>query len=162
MADTNNTNNVNCENNIGRYRDRFRRAVSQAADVIGFKAETYAKAAAPNWEGILRNSISHMVQTEGNNLVILIGSPLEIAAYAEVGTTTLYEPPADFIENLVPEGKHQYGRRGISEWWYFDDVEHKFKRGHAEHANHFLQNAVTDHADEYARDFEEVLRNSSL
>lgn len=162
MADTNNNDGVSCENNVGRCRDAFMRAVATAALEIGMKAETYAKAAAPNWEGILRNSISHSVQTEGGQYIVLIGSPLEIAAYAEVGTTTLYDPPADFIENHVPEGKHQYGRRGISEWWYFDEVEHKFKRGHAEHANHFLQNAVLDHADEYARDFEQTLRNTGF
>lgn len=153
---------VTVENNIPQFRELFRRAILQAAEVIGGKAETYAKGLAPNWGGVLRNSITHHVMTDllSSHPVILIGSPMEIAAYAEVGTAIFYEPPADFIDNIVPEGKHHYGSQGIGRWWFYDPISHVFRVGTAQHASHFLEHAITDHLTEYAADVEAALRHA--
>lgn len=62
----------------------------RALEIIGMKAEKYAKALCPVDTGNLRNSIAH--QTVGNNEVH-IGTNVEYAPYVELGTVRMSARP---------------------------------------------------------------------
>lgn len=164
MSMTGNSGVINYDNNITRCREYFKRVTEAAANWIAVNAESYARAEAPVYDGTpLAPHIGHMVtKAADGSFIIEIGSALALVAYGEVGTATLYEPPADFIENLVPEGHNHFGSRGISEWWYYDSDRGTFGRGYSHPASHFLQRAITDHAEQYARDMEAYLRSADF
>lgn len=65
-------------------------AKMRALEIIGMRAEKYAKALCPVDTGNLRNSISH--QTVGNNEVH-IGTNVEYAPYVEFGTVRMSAKP---------------------------------------------------------------------
>ncbi len=65
-------------------------AVDKALEMIGLKAEAYAKMACPVDTGRLRNSITH--QKEGAETEV-IGTNVEYAAYVEMGTSRMSARP---------------------------------------------------------------------
>lgn len=84
-------------------------AVLRVLERIGEQAEGYAKDLCPGPEstGQLRNSISHVVEKDEN--AVYVGSPLEYAAYVELGT-----------------GKYATQGKGRPGWWvYVEGSERK-------------------------------------
>lgn len=65
-------------------------AKSQALEVIGGMAESYAKGACPVDTGRLRNSITHQQFSEDTEV---IGSNVDYAPYVELGTSKMGARP---------------------------------------------------------------------
>lgn len=74
-----------------------------ANEVIGGKAESYAKAYSPYKTGTLRDSISH--DAEDNFRTVVIGTNVYYAPYQELGTIRISPHPflRPAIENHVGE-----------------------------------------------------------
>ena len=75
-------------------------ACTSALEIIGGKAESYAKGLVPVDTGTLRNSITH--QVDGDN--VMIGSAVHYAPYVELGTGKEYSPPPEWLANNAPRG----------------------------------------------------------
>ena len=80
---------VDITDNTGEFKEALERAMARALEIIGGKAETYAKALTPTGTpesthvkhyigGTLKNSITHRVDTDGGTV--------------EVGTNVEYAP----------------------------------------------------------------------
>jgi phage gpG-like protein len=90
------------EDNTDQFKEAASEAIQTALEMIGIKAEKYAKGRCPVGTpestgkkgyrgGTLRNSITHQV-TEDQ---LIIGSNVEYAPYVELGTGPYFEvPPA--------------------------------------------------------------------
>ena len=76
-------------------------AAARALEIIGGKAETYAKLLCPVDTGNLRNSITHQRTDEKT---VAIGTNVEYAPYVELGTGTEYTPPPEWMQNNAPRG----------------------------------------------------------
>lgn len=115
---------------MGRIND----ALTRALEIIGGKAEGYAKALCPVDTGALRNSITHTV--DGKTAVV--GSAVKYAPYVELGTGRQYTPP--------PEGMEVNAERG-----------HGITNGVKPRP--YLRPAVENHQDEYQSIIERELHN---
>ena len=138
---------VNITNNIPFFRDALDDAKDRALEIIGGKAEKYAKALCPVGTpestgipgyvgGRLRNSITHTVEND----TAIIGSNVEYAPYVELGTGKHYTPPPEWIQNQAERG------RGIGKGFV--------------KPRPYLRPAVADHLDEYKRIFLRELKNA--
>ena len=80
------------------------KAKELALEIIGGKAESYAKAACPVDTGNLRNGITHQQESEN---VEVIGTNVEYAPYVELGTGKMDARPflRPAAENHVDEYK---------------------------------------------------------
>lgn len=124
--------------------DLMRKANERALVKIGMKASAYARALAPQkWGNELRQSINYEVR-DG---VLTVGSNLNIAAYAELGTGKHYQPPPEWIENHAPKGTKVPA--GIEHWIYFDREENAFKVGAPQKPDPYLRPAFENHWAEY-------------
>ena len=97
-------------------------AVERALEIIGMKAEAYAKARCPVGTvestgkkgyrgGTLRNSITHEVNKSEKS--VTIGSNVEYAPYVELGTGSYFETPPEweqFTTSRGGSGGHGYVR----------------------------------------------------
>ena len=121
------------------------RAKARALEIIGLKAEGYAKRLCPVGTvestgikgyrgGTLRNSITHTVDGD----VLSVGSNLEYAPYVELGTGPHFEPPPDWETFTTKRGS------GVG-------------RGYVK-PRRYLQPAIEDHAGEYKTIMESELR----
>lgn len=86
--------------NSAKVTDALEQAISRALEIIGGKAESYAKGLVPVDTGALRNSITHQVDGE----TVIIGSAVQYAPYVELGTGKEYSPPPEWMENNAPRG----------------------------------------------------------
>lgn len=77
-------------------------AVSSALEKIGLMAEGYAKKKCPVDTGILRNSITHQVDSDA----VYIGTNIEYAPYVELGTSRQKAQP--FLRPAASEHGAQY------------------------------------------------------
>lgn len=113
-------------------------AVSRALEIIGIKAEKYAKALCPVGTpestgkkgyrgGTLRNSITHVVSDADNT--VTIGSNVEYAPYVELGTGPFFQAPPAWEQFDAPKGS------GIG--------------GGYVRPRPYLRPAIEDHVDEY-------------
>lgn len=79
---------VDITDNTGEFKEALERAMARALEIIGGKAETYAKGLTPVGTvasthvehyigGTLRNSITHRVDTDGGT--VEVGSNVEYA-----------------------------------------------------------------------------------
>lgn len=64
-------------------------AIVRALEIIGLKAEKYAKALCPVDTSNLRNSINHTVKEK----TTYVGTNVEYAPYVELGTSRMGEKP---------------------------------------------------------------------
>ena len=121
------------------------RAKARALEIIGLKAEGYAKRLCPVGTvestgkkgyrgGTLRNSITHTV----NGDVLSVGSNIPYSAYVELGTGPYFEPPPDWETFSSKRGS------GVG-------------RGYVK-PRRYLQPAIEDHAGEYKTIMESELR----
>lgn len=151
---------VEITDNTGQVLASMKAQVARALDIIGGKAETYSKGlcaprgpkgnAMPNdITAPLRNSITHVVDEEKKQ--VAIGSNQPMAAYVELGTGKLYEPPEEWLQTTVQKGTHS----GLDKWIFYDEKEKRFRIGLPMSPTPFLQPAIKDHLDEY----EEIIKS---
>ena len=146
---------VDFTDNSGSILRALDEAANRALKRIGMKAEGYAKKLAPvgtvdsvgGWAqknskgkrvyrgGTLRRSIAHRVDGDS----VSIGSNVEYAPYVELGTGPHFKPPPEWEAFDAPKGK---------------GVGHAYVKPRP-----FIRPAVEDHADEYRRIMEKVLKD---
>ena len=105
------------EDNVELVQKAASEAVYKVLEALGLQAEGYAQMAAPVDTGRLRNSITHQVSEEANE--VYIGTNVEYAVFQEEGT-----------KHIKPK--------------------------------HFLQNAVSNHNDEYNAIIKDILENTDI
>lgn len=132
------------EDNTDKALNELQNASAKALEIVGLKAERYAKALCPVGTpestgkkgyrgGTLRNSITHNVGTEGGINYVEIGSNVEYAPYVELGTGPNFEAPPEWEQFDAPKGSGKGGMR----------------------PRHFLRDAIQEHISE----FENVIKN---
>ena len=125
------------------------RAKARALEIIGLKAEGYAKRLCPVGTvestgikgyrgGTLRNSITHTVDGD----TVSIGSNVEYAPYVELGTGPHFEPPPDWETFTSKRGS------GVG-------------RGYVK-PRRYLQPAIEEHKDEYKTIAENELKGGVI
>lgn len=136
---------VQFTDNSAEALSELERAKARALEIIGLKAEGYAKLLCPVGTvestgikgyrgGTLRNSITHAV----NGDVLSVGSNIPYAAYVELGTGPHFEPPPDWETFTSKRGS------GVG-------------RGYVK-PRRYLQPAIEEHAGEYKSIWESELR----
>lgn len=101
------------KDNTKQVENALEDAVSRALEIIGIKAEKYAKARCPVGTpestgkkgyrgGTLRNSITHVVDDMDDT--VTIGSNVEYAPYVELGTGPFFEAPPAWEQFDAPKG----------------------------------------------------------
>lgn len=154
---------VRVEDNTGACIDAMTQAALRALEIIGGKAESYAKGlCAPRGPkgnkmpnditAPLRNSITHKVDSA--KMTVVVGSNQPMAAYVELGTGKAYKPPPEWIQNAVKKGTHS----GLDHWIFYDKKEKKFKIGLPMAPTPFIQPAIKNHIDEYKHVLETELK----
>ena len=90
--------------NLGKVKSAFKQQAKAALEIIGGKAETYAKQLAAVDTGRMRASITH--QVSGSEAVV-IGTNVEYAPYVELGTKRMKARPfiRPAVEGHTPEYK---------------------------------------------------------
>lgn len=106
--------------------DNLDDAVAAALERVGSAAEGFAADLAPVDSGRLRNSITHKVDDNS----VTIGSPLEYAAYVELGT-----------------GKYASGGRNTP--WVYKDDKGNWHYTHGQRAQPFLKPALQNNIKTY-------------
>ena len=137
-------------------REALARAGTQALEDVGAEWVRQARAheaVFEKWGPALRDSIAHRV--EGDS--VTVGSGLDIAAYAELGTGPFYAPPPEWMENRVPRG----GKvpPGAAHWIYRDPEDGAFKVGAYQSPTPFLAPALEENAGLYRGLVESALKN---
>ena len=128
------------ENNIDKAIKEMEQASEKALEIVGLKAEKYAKALCPVGTpestgkkgyrgGTLRNSITHSVGKEGENQYVEIGSNVEYAPYVELGTGPQFQSPPEWEQFEAKRGKGA---------------------GKGMRPRHFLRDAIQNHLSEFA------------
>jgi len=77
--------------NLKKIQKLYPEAIAKALEMIGLKAEGYAKKKCPVDTGNLRNSITHRVQVEEK--AAYIGTNVEYGPYVEMGTSKMDARP---------------------------------------------------------------------
>ena len=152
---------VDITDNTGKALDALARAKARALEIVGGKAESYAKAlCAPRGpkgnafptglSSQIRNSIEHTVDKD----TAVIGSKLELAVFVELGTSKEYKAPPDWIQTNVKPGHNS----GLSKWWFYDEMKGQLRIGLPMAPTPYLRPAIEDHIDEYKNVIENELR----
>ena len=81
---------VKLVSHVPKVKDAMQQAKDRALEIIGGKAEGYAKRITPVRTGNLRNSITHAQYDEDTEI---IGSNVEYAPYVELGTYRMAARP---------------------------------------------------------------------
>lgn len=134
-------------NNIGEIIYMSDNAIDLALEIIGLKAERYAKARCPVGTpestgikgyrgGTLRNSITHTVSDN----TLSVGTNVEYAPYVELGTGPYFQAPPAWEQFDAPKGK---------------GVGHGYVRPRP-----YLKPAIIDHLDEYKDVIKNELENA--
>lgn len=134
---------TNVESHVDEVVSAADGAIDRALEIIGIKAERYAKARCPVGTvestgikgyrgGTLRNSITHTVQEDH---ILAVGTNVEYAPYVELGTGPYFEAPPSWEQFNTPKGK---------------GVGHSYVRPRP-----YLKPAIADHLNEY----EDVIKN---
>ena len=141
--------------NMGELREALAAAKAAALEAMGQAWVAQARSRGDvfeQWGEALRESIVH--QVEGDT--VIVGSPLDIAAYAELGTGPHYTPPPEWMENHVPKGTRV--PPGADHWIYYDPEEYAFKTGTYKPPTPFLRPALEENREAYRRILEAILR----
>ena len=140
---------VQITDNSAEVLSELSRAKARALEIIGLKAEGYAKRLCPVGTvestgikgyrgGTLRNSITHTVDGD----VLSVGSNIPYAAYVELGTGPHFEPPPDWETFTSKRGS------GVG-------------RGYVK-PRRYLQPAIEEHAGEYKTIAENELKGGAI
>jgi len=89
--------------------DAMNNAIARAVEIIGLKAESYAKRECPVDTGRLRNSISHASDED----TAYIGTNVEYAPYVELGTSRQKAQP--YLKPAVQDHVSEYKNIAINE-----------------------------------------------
>jgi hypothetical protein len=114
-------------------------ALLRGLEKCGLVAEGYAKKLCPVDTGILRNSITHVVDEQ--ELAAIIGTDNEYAAYVELGT-----------------GIYAEGGGGRPTPWVYQDAKGNWHYTRGNKAQPFLKPAAADHAIQYRKILEDELK----
>ena len=154
---------VDITDNSAEVLAALEQAKARALEIIGGKAEDYAKAlVAPlgpkgnpmrtQITAQLKQSIDHKV----NGDTVTVGSNLDFASYVELGTGNKYEPSADWIQTTVKKGKNS----GLAKWFFYDEEKGRVRIGLPMSPTPFLRPAIENHIGEYKNVIENELRNA--
>lgn len=105
-------------------------AILRGLEKCGLVAEGYAKKLCPVDTGLLRNSITHVV--DESEPAVIIGTDSEYGAYVELGTGTYAE-----------------GGGGRPTPWVYQDAKGNWHYTRGNKAQPFLKPALADHAQQY-------------
>lgn len=97
---------IKITDNTPIFQAALERAIYDALDEIGDRAERYAKELAPVDTGRLRNSITHAV--EESEKAAYIGTNVEYAPYVELGTSRQKAQP--YLRPAATEHGPEYKR----------------------------------------------------
>lgn len=128
------------KDNSEEVLNAFKEQLRIGLEVVGMKAEGYAKDNTPVDTGRLRNSMSHKVNMRDSS--VYIGTNVEYAPYIEFGT-----------------GIHAENGIGRQDPWIYDDekgVEHVTS---GIKAHHMIKKAATEHNSEYKRIIKAALKD---
>lgn len=131
---------IRIEDNSKQFEQAFQEVCLRALKKCGLTAEGYAKKLAPVDTGNLRNSITHKVNEDGNE--VQIGTNAEYAQYVELGT-----------------GQYATGGGGRPTPWVYQDDKGNLHRTNGQKAQPFIKPAVADHAKTYRDIIESELKN---
>ena len=151
---------VDITDNTGQFKEALERAMARALEIIGGKAETYAKGLTPVGTvesthiehyigGTLRNNITHTVDDN----TVIVGTNVEYAPYVELGTGKEYQPPPEWIEFKAKQGS---GR----DRWFWQDMNGDWHVGYPRKGVHMIQQAMENHLDEYKNVIDKELTNA--
>ena len=140
---------VQFTDNSAKVLAELTRAKARTMEIIGLKAEGYAKKLCPVGTvestgkkgyrgGTLRHSITHTVDED----TVSIGSNVEYAPYVELGTGPHFEPPPDWETFTSKRGS------GVG-------------RGYVK-PRRYLQPAIEEHKDEYKTIAENELKGGAI
>lgn len=140
---------VQFTDNSAQALSELARAKARALEIIGLKAEGYAKRLCPVGTvestgkkgyrgGTLRNSITHTVSGD----VLSVGSNIPYAAFVELGTGPHFEPPPDWETFTSKRGS------GVG-------------RGYVK-PRRYIQPAIEEHAGEYKNIAENELKGGAI
>lgn len=96
------------KNNIPQVMDEMNKKKAKALEIIGGKAESYAKKLCPVDTGNLRNSITHQQLDENTEV---IGTNVEYAPYVELGHRKVgggNVPPKHFLRPAAENHAEEY------------------------------------------------------
>ena len=94
---------VDVESHADEVLNELHSKMETALEMIGLKAEGYAKGYCPVDTGRLRNSISHTADNDS----AYIGTNVEYAVYVELGTVK-HPQPAHFLKQAVENHIDEY------------------------------------------------------
>ena len=126
-------------------------ACERTLDEIGDAIVEHVRDYVPVDTGALRDSYMKDVL---DNRHVRVGSPLDWAAYQELGTGPNYEQPPDWVTNLVERGHHD-----VDPWWYLGD-DGEWHQGWFVRSQPHLRPAFLNHVNEYIRIFRRNLQNA--
>ena len=140
---------VQFTDNSAKALAELTRAKARTLEMIGLKAEGYAKKLCPVGTvestgkkgyrgGTLRNSITHTVDGD----TVAVGSNVEYAPYVELGTGPYFEPPPDW-ETFTSKRGSGVGRAYVK-------------------PRRYLQPAIEEHAGEYKTIAENELKGGAI
>lgn len=98
----------NFTSNVPKVKSSTDLAMRVAAEIIGGKAETYAKYLAPVDTGNLRNSITHVTEVEDDKYTVVIGSDVEYAPYQELGAPNAHVPAHPYLRPAFEDHISEY------------------------------------------------------
>lgn len=139
-------------NNMDKLLRALPRAKEKTLSEIGDAAVKHVRALAPVDTGALRDS--YMKEVIPGADMVRVGSPLDWAAYQELGTGPNYEQPPDWVTNNAERGHH-----AVDPWWYFGD-DGEWHLGWFVRSQPHLRPAFLDFADEYKNIFKKNLQNA--
>lgn len=121
---------VKFEDNSGKVLSELRAASIRALERCGSQAEGYAKdlCPSPNSTGMLRNSITHLVDTQ--EPAVYVGSDSRYAPYVELGTGIYY-----------PGGR--------KDPWSYQDAQGNWHKTVGNKPQPYIAPALLDHTDTY-------------
>lgn len=99
-----NVSNVKLTDNTKLIKNATDQQIEAALEAIGLKVEGYAKLICPVDTGRLRNSITHVVKTNGKT--VYIGTNVEYAAAVECGTSR--QRPQPYLKPAATQHTDEY------------------------------------------------------
>lgn len=99
-----NVSNVRLTDNTKLIKNATDQQIEAALEAIGLKVEGYAKLICPVDTGRLRNSITHVVKTNGKT--VYIGTNVEYAAAVECGTSR--QRPQPYLKPAATQHTDEY------------------------------------------------------
>ena len=125
------------------FEQAAQQALENAMEQCGLLAEAYAQMELTRQNAVdtgnLRNSITHKVVDNSNEVAMYVGTDVEYGTYVEMGT-----------------GK--YAKGGRQDPWAFQDAKGDWHMTSGMKARPFVKPAIADHVDVYKKVIKETLK----